>query len=268
VIHRAAAGLAAATGVCLLAGCQTLPMPRSSSSRSTPTSTATPSPGQSATPGVHFEVLSGSSKAPGQAYSYHVEYPQLDGLSVGLRNQLNGSIRGTIERALSEFLRAARDAQSADQSSGFTCTGAVVRLTQRLASARVDCGIYIAGAAHPNPATYTFDCDLRLGRVLALADLFRPGTDYLRFLSDRSRPLLRSQLVPLGAWDEAQVSAGTAPEDKNFKTFLLEPYTLRLVFEKYQVAAGALGPREVAVTYGDLDQYFAPLTRELITVAQ
>jgi hypothetical protein len=215
---------------------------------------------------VHFEVLSGSSKAPGKAYSYHVEYPQVDGLGAGIRDQLNGSIRGTVDRALSEFLNAARDAQSADQSSGFTCTGAVARLTERLASARVDCGIYIAGAAHPNPAIYTFNCDLRQGRVLALTDLLRTGTGYLQFLSDRSRQLLRSQLVPLGGWDEAQVSAGTAPEAKNFKTFLLEPYALRLVFEKYQVAAGALGPREVTVSYGDLDRYLAPPTRELITV--
>ena len=72
--------------------------------------------------------------------------------------------------------------------------------------------------------------------------------------------------MPLGAWDETQVSTGTTPEAKNFNTVLLEAYTLRLVFQKYQVGAGALGPREVTLSYGDLDQYLASATSELITV--
>jgi hypothetical protein len=141
------------------------------------------------------------------------------------------------------------------------CRSRTVRLTGRLAVLRVDCTEYQTGAAHPSSRTRTFNCDLAVGRLLALQDLFGIGSAYLSVISEAAR----DQLARLHAVDDRTLADGTAPAAANFRDFLLTQAALVIVFARYQVAPGAAGQPEVSIPYPALEKYLAPGVLTLAT---
>lgn len=222
---------------------------------------ATPVPSPTTPPTVRLDVMAGASTPPEAPYHFRVEVPRLDGLP--LRDQpMNAFMRSTLQHDVDEFLDTARDAPAGPPASDLTCRSRSVRVTARIAALRVDCTEYYAGAAHPNTFTHTFNCDLAGARVLALQDLFGPGSSYLGVLSNAARTQLRGRLA---ASDEQTLDAGTAPVADNFRAFLLGASALVIVFGKYQVAPGASGQPEVSVTYDAIQRYLAPGMPALLT---
>jgi hypothetical protein len=219
-----------------------------------------PSPSPSAAPPTaRIASLAGSSQngtGPG-AYRYQVEYPQLDGL--GSRAQgLDVLIQTAMQRAVDDFVDLARAGAAApDARSELDCRGRAVRLTGRLAVLRVDCTEADAGAGGPRDSTYTFNCDLAGARLLALQDLFRAGSAYLSAISDEAR----RQLGRLGAGDDRSLKDATAPVVASFRSFLLLPAALVIVFPAYR-PPGA-GRPEVSMPYATLERYLAPGVQDL-----
>ncbi len=219
-----------------------------------------PSPAASP-PTVRVAALTGASPnetGPG-TYRYQVEYPRLEGLG-GRELGIDTTIQGTMQRDVYDFVDAARAGPAGPSPSELSCRSRTVRVTGRLAVLRVDCTRYQAGAAHPDTATHTFNCDLGGGRLLALQDLFGIGSAYLTVLSDAAR----DQLTKLHVGDERTLADGTAPAAANFRDFLLTQGGLVIVFARYQVAPGAAGQPEVSVPYSALDRYLAPGVRDLV----
>ncbi|MGH2687301.1 MAG: hypothetical protein ACRDKW_00615 [Actinomycetota bacterium] len=58
----------------------------------------------------------------------------------------------------------------------------------------------MAPAAHPGTTLVTESFDLETGHAYSLAELFKPGADYLGFLSDISRKLLMIEKVGDPGW--------------------------------------------------------------------
>jgi hypothetical protein len=121
---------------------------------------------------------------------------------------------------------------------------------------------YFAGAAHPSGERASLNYNTATGRVLALADLFRPGVDYVTRLSDLAiNSLIRQQLALLDGLrssdpDEqreqeraiiAQVRKGAGPFAAIFKVFTLTDTHLVLHFQTAQVAHQIMGPQEVTI---------------------
>jgi len=97
--------------------------------------------------------------------------------------------------------------------------------------------------------------DRRARRVLALSDLFRPGVDYVKQLSDIAIASLQDQEL---SSDPDWIRRGAGPVESNFKVFTLTETDLVLHFPKYQVTAGAQGPQRVEIPLKD----FAGLFRQ------
>lgn len=211
-------------------------------------------------PSVQVAVFTGSSSnlsGPG-AYRYRVEYPQLAG-NVGKVRGIDVTIQSTIQRNITAFMDAATRGPAATGLSELDCKSRTVRASVSLAVLRVDCAEHHPGVA--NTSIHTFNCDLGRGRVLALQDLFTQGSQYLNVLSEAAGQQLRSQLRPD---DQRALADVTAPIVDNFKNFLLEEDALVIVFAKLQAPPDTAGQPEVAISYRDLERYFAPGIKQLV----
>jgi Protein of unknown function (DUF3298) len=108
------------------------------------------------------------------------------------------------------------------------------------------------GAAHPPPTELvSINYDVRTDHVLALSDLFRPGTNYLARLSEATISDLKRRGVPVHR-------EGASPVEGNFTVFTLTDPALVLHFEAYQVSDYASGQQTVVIPFDKL----APLLRK------
>ena len=111
-----------------------------------------------------------------------------------------------------------------------------------------------AGGAHPNNSSTAFNYDLERGRMLALADLFMPSSDYLKVISDYCIAELKKRKV--GDDDWIRKGAGAKPE--NYARWNIVPEGLLVTFDSYQVAAYVEGPQEVIVPFAVLKGIIKP----------
>lgn len=111
--------------------------------------------------------------------------------------------------------------------------------------------------AHPNAYFRTFTFDRDTGVALEIADLFVPGTPFLKILSDKSRVSLSAQIAEASGVSEAELDrtmldAGTTAVLTNFQTFYLDGSELVIVFPPYQVGPWAIGTQEVRIPRTEL----------------
>lgn len=94
----------------------------------------------------------------------------------------------------------------------------------------------MAGAAHPTSFTRVINFDPRTGRNLHLADLFRPGADYLGAISAYCVEALRRK-------DALIFPEGAEPRPENYANWNIGRRNLVITFDVYQVAPTRPGRR-------------------------
>jgi hypothetical protein len=118
------------------------------------------------------------------------------------------------------------------------------------------------GGAHPNHGTYTLTYDLKAGRELKLADLFKPGTNYLATISEYALRDLKARKDPESGenmgiaqdiWED-----GAKPTAENYQNWNITKKGLMFTFPPYQVAAYAYGPQTVIIPYAQLKEIARP----------
>jgi len=111
------------------------------------------------------------------------------------------------------------------------------------------------GGAHDNGGFQTLNLAVREGKAteLRLADLFRPGSDYLRRLSDRCVGFLRQA-------EASDVVAGrkTAFDEQDLGAFTIGPKGIAFYFAPYEVGCFAEGDYQVTVPYADMAPVIDP----------
>lgn len=101
------------------------------------------------------------------------------------------------------------------------------------------------GGAHPYRLHESLNYDLIDGTLLSFEDLFTPGSEYLKFLSEYSIDELsrRPELV------HEMILSGAAPKVENFQLWNITPIGLLLTFEEYQVGPYAAGVQQILIPY-------------------
>jgi hypothetical protein len=108
------------------------------------------------------------------------------------------------------------------------------------------------GGAHPNTTSKSFNYDLARNSQINLADLFRPGSNYLKVISDYCvRELKKLSTV-------TDPASGAGPKLENFHSWNITPAGLKITFDRYQVGAYAVGEHEVVVPYSVLKPVIKP----------
>ena len=113
-----------------------------------------------------------------------------------------------------------------------------------------------AGGAHPNHDFFTLTYDLKQGRQLRLADLFKPGTNYIKVIADYCATDLRARKDPDSGENRGLATDifadGVKPTAENFQDWAITKKGLLILFPPYQVASYADGPQSVIVPYSAL----------------
>lgn len=106
----------------------------------------------------------------------------------------------------------------------------------------------------------TFLFDLANQQELTLTDLFQPDSNPLETLAPLAQAALREQLGEMA--DDTFIQLGTDPATpENYRSFVLTEDALILLFDEYQVAAGAAGPQSVSIPLTELQTILADAFR-------
>lgn len=118
------------------------------------------------------------------------------------------------------------------------------------------------GGAHPNYNFFTTTYDLKNGKELKLAELFKPGTKYLEVVSAYATKDLQSRKMPdsdenMGLAQDSFDEGATAKAD-NYQHWNITKKGLMFTFAPYQVGPYAAGPQFVIVPYAVLKEIARP----------
>lgn len=103
------------------------------------------------------------------------------------------------------------------------------------------------GGAHPNSWSFTLNYDLENSREIKLSDLFKPNSNYLKFISDQSIELLLNQQEE--SKDEDWIKSGASAETKNFESWNITKNGLKFTFDAYQIAPYVAGPSSIVLKF-------------------
>lgn len=195
-------------------------------------------------------------------YTLKVEFPQFEAAAGAWADEINLVLGGWAMEQVLAFRKqslallddAALGAAIPDGSrNGLYVTYAVPLRERNLLSIEFHLSSYGAGAAHPNETIVTRNFALDLTVELTLADLFRPGVDWLALLSQRCIADLQRQasedgVPPLSDW----IERGAGPQPENYTRFRLTPSALVILFDADTVGPHAWGAREVEIAYTKL----------------
>ena len=197
-------------------------------------------------------------------YTVKAKYPQALGAARDPRlARLNQELRKLAAEEVTRFTTdfAAPDEPMGTAESYLDLEYSVTLATNDLVSVWFGIGTYFEGAAHPNHNAISFNYDLRTGRQLKLADLFKPNSDYLKVVSDFAINDLTEQLGEMTAGGEPDtdwIREGAGPKEENYQSWNLSPKGLEINFNAYQVAPYVAGPHEVVIPLSALKDVLDP----------
>jgi hypothetical protein len=114
---------------------------------------------------------------------------------------------------------------------------------------------YFTGGAHGNSFTLALNYDLENQSKLELKNIFKPGFDYVSFLSDYCIENIKKQNSQMGFEpDEEWISEGASADEENFENFVLTDNELVIIFDPYEVAPYAAGSVFVRVPFEEFQE--------------
>ncbi len=107
------------------------------------------------------------------------------------------------------------------------------------------------GGAHGSTVSSTYNYDLVNNKEIKLSDIFKPGSDYLKFLSEYCFEDIKRQNTLMGMDSlEDMIKPGVDPSmPENYARFVLAADSLIIIFDQYQVGPGAAGSYDVRIGY-------------------
>ena len=196
-------------------------------------------------------------------YEIDASYPQLTGVSNPNFEKFNQTVRGSVTKKVAEFKKDVAPAEDEEPrpegSMGSDLNvGYEVALAQDdLISVAFSIGSYYQGAAHPNTFSEVVNFDLKNGKLLKLADLFKPGAKYLQAIANYCIADLKKQAKDKGL-ESGEIENGAAPNAKNYQSWTITRKGLGINFDAYQVGPYAAGPQYVLVPYSSLKDLINP----------
>ena len=196
-------------------------------------------------------------------YDIDARYPQLTGGNNPNFEKFNQVVRAPVTMEVAGFKKAMAPEASEEprpegsMGSDLNVSYEVALAQDDLISVAFSIGSYYQGAAHPNTVTDVVNYDLKNGKPLKLADLFKPGAKYLQAIADYCIADLKKQGKDKGLLDE-EIQNGAAPQAKNYQSWTITKKGLGISFDAYQVGPYAAGPQYVLVPYSSLKDIINP----------
>lgn len=194
-------------------------------------------------------------------YSVMAQYPVIKGAhNKGAEAVLNENVVKWILERTTQFrqdLTAVDPAETASLpgDNRISITYAVKVKTDHVLGLSWDVYQEYMGSAHPSEVLLPMMYNLDTGSQIMLADLFKPGSDYLKRLSQFCTQQLTASFAGSGY---PLFEDGLKPTPQNFANFLIRPEGLYFLFNPYQVAPYVAGMQEVVVPYAMVADILQP----------
>lgn len=191
-------------------------------------------------------------------YSIDIEYPQFVGSYESWQQEINQLLSGIATKYLHENRKFGIERIddfdgefTGEIESSIDISYTVSLLNYNLLSLEFGVSSYFAGAAHGNFHAETFVFRIDPAYEVKLEDFFSEELNYLEIISDYCTKEIKKQ------WEEEYSEPlddsiwldGLAPEENNFKTFILTEQAIEFIFPPYQVGPYAWGTRFVVLEY-------------------
>lgn len=220
-----------------------------------PESTSTPLPQITAAMDLNLVTKTIDSKQDLPPAVFNRRFPELSGSKIDQVELFNLLVEETVEKEVSGFQESIKDLQPIPElpnaESSILSGYSVFTANQKLLSIKLQFSTYAAGAAHPYSYVRTINFDLKDGLILNLDDVFKPGSNYLEFLSNFCKKEILKR--DIGLFDE-----GVLPTAENFRSWSLSSQGLWIEFDPYQVSAYAAGPQTIIIPYDQMDSLLDP----------
>lgn len=194
-------------------------------------------------------------------------YPELTGGAAGAAG-FNRTVKTHVERSIADFKKemmqaTAEDLKALPETASYSIDiGYTIEYADdELISVDFWNGTY-EGGAHPNSRSFTINYDLKNGREIKLADLFKPGAKYLETVAAYCTKDLQSRKAPdtgenMGIAQDMWAD-GATPTADNYRSWNITKKGLMFTFDQYQVAPYAAGPQTVIVPFANLKTVHKP----------
>jgi hypothetical protein len=169
-----------------------------------------------------------------------VKYPELHG---------NAGAAGFNNSAKARVMRSLADFRKKEDPIDFQIDYTVEYADDNMISVNFEQAASIGGL-RPETDSFTLNYDLKAGRELKLADLFKPGSKYLATIAEYCLNDLRARNDSGIAHDEFE--DGAKPDADNYTNWNITPKGLMIIFTPYQVAPEIYGSLKVIVPYSQL----------------
>jgi len=196
-------------------------------------------------------------------YTVAAEYPQIEGDS--RFDGFNHEARALVTKDVAAF----KAAETEDVDTSYTSTENQTSTldmaydfhyaTDNLISVAFSEGSYSRGAAHGNQLTQVLNYDVKSGKKLALADLFKDKSKYLSVIAAYCQKDLKERAKKPDAMVMPDlIESGAGPKADNYRAWNITKKGLWITFDPYQVAAYAAGPQYILVPYSVLKDIIKP----------
>jgi Protein of unknown function (DUF3298)/Deacetylase PdaC len=196
-------------------------------------------------------------------YEIDARYPQFTGGSNPNFEKFNQVVRASVTKRVAGFRKDLEPKEGEEpppegsMGSDLGVSYQVMLAQDDLISVEFDIENYYQGAAHPNTFTEVVNYDLKNGKQLKLADLFKPGAKYLQAIANYCIADLKKQAKDKSLQDD-EIQSGAAPNAKNYQSWTITRKGLGINFDAYQVGPYAAGPQYVLVPYSSLKDVINP----------
>jgi hypothetical protein len=215
--------------------------------------------------GRSFESRKVAHNSPRKDLKVSANYPVLLGDDGTAAREFNRRVRALVLEDVTPYLdpypdaEKEQDPQWKDVEEFHDVSHKVVFASDEVVSVFFYIEGYRWGAAHSFHHPVTFNFDLKAGRELKLAQLFKPGSDYLGTISR----LCAEDLVRQREAGHLNGGGYSRPEDlepkaKNFDAWVVTPGGLVFIFEEYEVAPYADGEPKVLIPFDRLKEFINP----------
>lgn len=215
------------------------------------------------TSGLRIVAKESKEEDKKKKYWFYAEYPELTGAANPNADKFNAEAKQLVMKETQDFKQgesemSAEDMPAGTDSNSFLEIGYDVTLAKDdLISVVFGISVYSRGAAHPNHYTRVINYDLKNGKTLKLADLFKPGSAYLETISSYSIDDLKKQAAVNEAPPD-MIDEGAGPNLDNYQSWNISKKGLYITFDPYQVASYAEGPKNVIVPFASLKEIIKP----------
>ncbi len=197
-------------------------------------------------PDPTWQISTKTTHDESKAYTISDAFPVL---------QASGTTADGFNKAVADFIKTGDDAFKKDMTDTGTpdpaaaLPGSEMAVTydifvthSGLISVRFTIYSYLSGAAHPLTGFGTLNYDLQSGKVLTLADLFKPNAKYLDVIARYTQQTLKAE-------NRLSFPEGAKATADNYAKWSFDRGGLLFSFDDYQVGPYVEGPSEVLVPY-------------------